>query len=779
MKTNPIFRLIALVTMICCSLPDAVARQIPGGEFNGPFDSWSDVTKSGATGNGRTDDTKAIQNVLDNLTDERFGINANAHTSYSVVYFPKGTYRITKPLKLTKKAGIIITGEDPEATILLFDGTDGGTILYADGSSYFRISRLQFRSNNKRNIHGIGIHWASDYNSSTAYAPQGMEISECIFNDGLARGIAGGSFGKVQKDATCSEVSVRNCHFYNCSVAGIGIQGYNALNYWIWNCRFTGCNKGVDIKYGNAYVYRSWFKGSLKADVYNSHGYYSSIRGCYSDSSACFYMDDSFSCNPFKRVLEGNVVKNTLYASVEYSDFGYLTLVNNYFHRIRNKDIQIAVNVVSRNGICNKDGYKIFSIGNFFDMPQPYRINKVQSASYDYTVGDYGFGKQSSGLDEKKFQAEILLPFNPRVKRQVFEVPANATDVQIQAIINEASGNRWKGKRPVVHIPAGKYNISNTIIIPAGSDVQIVGDGFFRASVLRGTPALRDNYFFKVKGPSAASITEIQIGWETGKDEIYNGILLENADQKDAHIFIDQMRAPTAKNSLHVNKLMNAYVQKTNSYYAYRDLVTGSAAHLNGKATSSVHLFGGQFGFFNVSNKASYFVKDTWYEGSLKEGVPFQASGNGNIVIDCARLGVLHNDRGTNPILKLKDFSGNFLLMNAYVDNTLSVDMKKITGNVLLMNLYMNFAPDIQNAGPTTSKRFSMIGVVAQDKDGKSYAVKEVANAAATRALMQKMTNYTKDWLPRYYTTKPAGVTNLYFSRITFGNLRTAYSMQP
>lgn len=248
--------------------------------------------------------------------------------------------------------------------------------------------------------------------------------------------------------------------------------------------------------------------------------------------------------------------------------------------------------------------------------------------------------------------------------------------------------------------------------------------------------------------------------------------MIDKTDQLKAHVFIDQMRAPFSTKAMQVNKLKNTYVQKTNSYYAYRDEIIGSTAHGSNIATGSVNLFGGQYGFFNVSGNAKYFVKDTWYEGSQKEGVPFRLEGKARVVIDCARLGIFEKD--TNPILEMKNFQGSFLLMNSYVDNTVLIDRKNLTGRAMMMNVFMNHSPVIRNQSSTG--RFSMIGVGSMEE---KKTVKDIGDKAGTLELMKLMTNYTSDKLPRYYTPLPDGVTNAWFTRLSFGNVRIAYKLLP
>src|SRR5947209_514115 len=65
-------------------------------EFVGPFPSWADMKKDyGAVGDGKADDTAAIQKGLDDLRQ---------HKKSCVLYFPPGTYRVTSTVKTARKA---------------------------------------------------------------------------------------------------------------------------------------------------------------------------------------------------------------------------------------------------------------------------------------------------------------------------------------------------------------------------------------------------------------------------------------------------------------------------------------------------------------------------------------------------------------------------------------------------------------------------------------------------------------------------------------------------
>ena len=125
----------------------AAAPPVTTDEFVGPFSSWMNVkTDFGAVEDGTADDTTAIQQALETV---RF------HKSSFVLYFPAGVYRITNTVKLLRTTndeahGIAIYGEDPEKTIIRWDGPADGIMCYYN-PWYSAMERLTFDGQGRAN----------------------------------------------------------------------------------------------------------------------------------------------------------------------------------------------------------------------------------------------------------------------------------------------------------------------------------------------------------------------------------------------------------------------------------------------------------------------------------------------------------------------------------------------------------------------------------------------------------------------------------------------------
>jgi hypothetical protein len=223
------------------SVSQTISYYATGEEFNGPLPGWKNVKSDfGAKGDGITDDAQAITAAL-------YAFRIMDSINYSVLYFPAGTYRICSTVFNadregggTHYAGLGIIGEDPSNTVLLWDGSNDGTMFTLDGW-YMKISRLTFNGQNKAKI---GLFRNGGFGT-------GVEYSDLVFKD-IEWAVQLGNFNTGQ-----AENLFLRCRFFNC---GVGVFGsdMNSLDTWLWYCLFEDCDFGIHLggyqAYGNVFL---------------------------------------------------------------------------------------------------------------------------------------------------------------------------------------------------------------------------------------------------------------------------------------------------------------------------------------------------------------------------------------------------------------------------------------------------------------------------------------------------------------------------------------------
>jgi hypothetical protein len=209
-----------VAAVLMCGVSNGLGVGASGDEFAGPLASWANVkTEFGAVGDGKADDTAAIQKALESVRRQDF--------PKKVLYFPAGTYRITATLKLERIShheplGMSITGEDPEKTIIKWDGAVGQSmVLY--NPWYASMSRLRFDGGGKAKTaiqHGVAFSTANEF---TDLIIQDVEFGiEAGMRDGIA------------------ETAVLRCRFYRCSKAALSIQNFNSLDFYNLTSTYAG-----------------------------------------------------------------------------------------------------------------------------------------------------------------------------------------------------------------------------------------------------------------------------------------------------------------------------------------------------------------------------------------------------------------------------------------------------------------------------------------------------------------------------------------------------------
>lgn len=184
--------------------------------------SWTDVHAFGAKGDGKADDTEAIQRAIDYA----------AATTQGIVFFPPGAYRITARLKLDRNVDLMGVGVGFGSQIIP-SGTDGITILGSDwpGGYGFR-----------NHIKGLTImmNYADDRSAIVIDHAYTIKIENVfVFHAGTGGGIS---------LANASHITMADVSVY-CADMGVGTGiTVNKANVNLYNPDVEACLNGLLVR---------------------------------------------------------------------------------------------------------------------------------------------------------------------------------------------------------------------------------------------------------------------------------------------------------------------------------------------------------------------------------------------------------------------------------------------------------------------------------------------------------------------------------------------------
>ena len=620
---KPILTAIALISACIIGIANNAQSSISKEDFLGPFSSWANLKKDyGAIGDGTADDTQALQSALNDLRKE--------DRKKFVLYIPMGKYRITKTLVLLREThneskDVSIIGEDPSRTTILWDGEAGG-IMFDYGAWYSKVSRLTFDGAGK---------------AKTAIAHGKKFVTYNEYSDIVIKDVEFGIEAGIMTEQGIAETTVLRCKFVRCSKAGISVQNFNSLDWFIWYSIFERCGVGVTNVYGagNFHVYESFFINSTESDISIGNTGYFSARYNTTIGSKAFFFARGLTASA-NITIQGNTIVETKETPIQIGDHGPVLLFDNIF---KSKITPLVkVNPVA--------GF--ISVGNTFTVKEPIEAKK-NAISIDDKIVEYD-------------SVPVKLPDPPSTppdrNRNIVELPAGSTAPAIQQAINEAL--KSKGQRPVIHLSAGEYAIDQTINIPQGSDVQLIGDGV--RTVLKWTGKEGDAVL-KVIGQSHATLKDFNI---IGAG-IVDGLVIEGCDQLHAKIFMERANVSGAKQvGILAEKMANADITLhdfNHSDCAVGVKVVGTNAQTDGRfvifsgASSNNQLS------YDVSDGGKLLARDIWYEsGQYPKFISL--TGKGTFTLNGA-IAAVASKEGIAPI-ELNNFSGNFSLLTTILVGT-------------------------------------------------------------------------------------------------------------
>jgi hypothetical protein len=147
----------------------------PGVGGNGDIIS---VTEYGATGDGVTDDTTAIQNAIDAAFEvSTTGVEAENRP----LYFPAGVYNITSPLEINGASGILMYGAGRLCTVIE-QQTSGESCVVCNGIQYSHIQGLSFQANTTTPFKYLNLGRVDpDRNSTAGPITGGSELADELY----------------------------------------------------------------------------------------------------------------------------------------------------------------------------------------------------------------------------------------------------------------------------------------------------------------------------------------------------------------------------------------------------------------------------------------------------------------------------------------------------------------------------------------------------------------------------------------------------------------------
>ncbi|MGA2139755.1 MAG: glycosyl hydrolase family 28-related protein [Verrucomicrobiia bacterium] len=615
------------VLLLLCRLASARAENPPAifavdDEFVGPFASWGDVKRDfGAVGDGKTDDTAALQKTLDALRPP--------NRKFHVVYLPAGDYRITRTLHLTRERqdesqNIMILGEDPATTVIRWDGPAGG-VMFDYGAWYCKVGRLT--------LDGAGM-------AGTAVAHGRRFATYNEFCDMVFRDVGFGIEAGAKGGEGIAESAVMRCRFVRCTEAGISLQNFNSLDWFIWFSTFDDCGDGVTNTRGagNFYVYKSLFHRSKTADIHIGNTGYFSFRDNTSIESRAFLATSLMNaCSML--AIQGNTILDPEEVPIQVDNLGPLLLLDN----VIKSHAETAVRVRYVAGLV--------SMGNTFTVQNPIRGQRCPRTVDDRVV-EYGSIRA-------KLPSMPATP--PKRDRAVVEMPAGSRAEAIQKAVDTAI--KQPGRRTVVHLPAGTCPIDRTLVIPAGNDVQLVGDGV--ATILQWTGG-ENGCVLRTPGPARATLRDLTVNG----NKTATGLVVENCDQVGARILMDQVNVHGGQEvGLLIDRLQHTDVSVLNFNHADQVLgvkVVGAAATATNDSTSGrAVIFCGSSSnnelSYEVVNGGRLLVRDTWYEtGQFPRFL--RCEGAGEFTLHGANVATVYREH--MPMIDVNDFHGKLSFLN-------------------------------------------------------------------------------------------------------------------
>lgn len=494
-------RAIGLISAVFCSAlmlsyPAKLdALELPRLDWE-PRSDWLNVRQYGAKGDGKADDSAALQRAFDQVTNG------------SSIYLPEGTYRVTKTVTLTGPVtGVLVVGHGRDTT-LVWDGSKGGRLLHDDGVSTSRYVGITFDGQGKA---AVGFYHHSMNRFETEVLHQHLAFRN--FTD------AGLMAAKGDRYAL-AETTFDNCLFEDCH-RGAVFTSFNDYNWTFDGCEFQECDLGIECRHGNFYARNCHFQDSRTVDILAQPEHGCSIRRCTSSGSQQF-LDFANSVSPMTiqdchidgwHCPEGAVRLNG----------APVILFDCSFSNPPNADAPVRALDGAQRLIVSEnvaEGCENLVAGEnqqfLYVVPPGERNGSLASA-------ERSFFRETARIPAKVFDA-----------RRDFGAKGDRSADDTAAVQRTIDAARAHGRGAIAYLPAGSYKITKTLNV-TGKDYYVGGSGFRTQMVWRGAEG---GTMVAIRQPDHVTLQHIAIGnhdsgqMNNGIDVLQTGTLARSASEE-------------------------------------------------------------------------------------------------------------------------------------------------------------------------------------------------------------------------------------------------------
>jgi hypothetical protein len=446
-----------------------------------------------------------------------------------------------------------------------------------------------------------------------------------VFQNLQSNGIA--AYLGAAGGGTAETTWIRN-RFVGPADAGLFLANYNVLNQWVWDSVFDGTTRGITNHIVNRAngagafaANRSVFLNNAEADletgnVANPYG----DRWNYSRGTAVHAFGHAIGSAAPGWTSQGNVILDAPVNPISLGNVGPLGMLDNTFRGGKSEGMLGVAE-----GYASAPTGDLWAIGNTFSNTSPSqyaiplpggRIHGPLDDKLGQTIGDPGYTQA---------------PTPPATERPVFE-PATPDGAGVQVAINAAVA--CGQPRCVVHLPYANYPVSSTLVVPPGSDIQIVGDG-------PGATTLQGSGFggpiLALDGPSRAVVRDLLISSQGAAV----GLTVRNANQSGGLIHAHDVIATGRSVGVQIDGLSQTAVDLLDLQAGGDSATPGSTAVqlLHG---STAAIFNGAIGadtLYDVRDDSN-LVAQTIYEEAVSQRpmTVLAPGGSGQIVLDSGKL---------------------------------------------------------------------------------------------------------------------------------------------